>query len=220
MKLAEAIEIINRGNTSTTDHWINCCNEVEAAILATDWPHGSGSFKLNPGTGQKHPNGVVDIKTPCMNYLAQAGWQTEKLPQVLAGIRMGNLDALKATPGGDIGFEWETGNISSSHRAINKIFHAMLKGGLVGGILVVPAESMRRYLTDRIGNVTELREYFPVWEAIGFEIGVFKIYVVEHDCLDSSVPLIRKLSDGNSKNKKKKPKKKKPKLKSSKKIQP
>jgi hypothetical protein len=55
---------------------------------------------------------------------------------------------------------------------------------------------MRRYLTDRIGNITELRPYFPVWSAVQLNTGVFRIVVVEHDELDSSVPLIPKGKDG------------------------
>jgi hypothetical protein len=202
MKIAEKVQLIDIGDVSHTDEWLRCCNEVELAILATDWPHGSGSFRLNPGVKMKNPNGVFPIKTPCMKHLKKLGWKTEMLPSELKGVRMGNLDAMKSTGIGNIGFEWETGNISSSHRAINKIFHAILKKGLVGGILVLPSQSMRRHLTDRVGNVTELREYFPVWQAIAFDVGAFVIYVVEHDSLDDSVPLIPKGTDGNSRNKK------------------
>lgn len=75
----------------------------------------------------------------------------------------------------------------------------MLKGGLAGGILVVPSQKMRRYLTDRIGNITELREYFPVWQAIDFKRGAFRIIVVEYDELSESVMLIPKLGSGNAK---------------------
>ena len=163
----------------------------------TDWPHGSGSFTLNPGSS-KHANGVEPMKAPCMSFLEGLGWRLEQLPRELAGVPMGNLDAMLDSAANPIGFEWETGNISSSHRAINKIFHAMLKGGLAGGILVVPSEEMRRYLTDRIGNVTELREYFPVWRAIDFRRGAFRIVVVEHDRLGDAVPLIPKLEAGNA----------------------
>jgi hypothetical protein len=95
-----------------------------------------------------------------------------------------------------IGFEWETGNISSSHRAVNKIVHAILDGGLLGGFLVVPSQAMRAYLTDRIGNVTELRGYFPIWKRLNFEKGTLRIVAVEFDELSMDVPIIPKGKDG------------------------
>ncbi len=195
MKIVEQVDVICRGRTDQLEIWKRACSNIEQAIALIDWPHGSGIFKLNPGT-TKNANGVMPIKTPGIIKLKELGWQTERLPNELAGVKMGNLDAILESKEGVIGFEWETGNISSSHRAANKIIHAMLNGGLVGGILVVPAESMRRYLTDRIGNITELRPYFPVWSAIQLNAGVFRVIVVEHDELDSKVPLIPKGKDG------------------------
>lgn len=195
MKIIETIDVLDCGDVSSLQSWATACSDVEKAIYAIDWPHGSGVFNLNPGE-TKHANGVKPIKDPGITKLRQLGWETERLPQELAGVRMGNLDAVLNTHDGVIGFEWETGNISSSHRAANKILHAMLKGGLTGGILVVPSEAMRRYLTDRIGNITELRAYFPVWAAICLDKGIFRIISVEHDNLDDNVPLIPKGRDG------------------------
>lgn len=197
MKIVETIDVIAKGDVVRSRIWKRACREVCEAIAATDWPIGSGRFHLNPGT-VKHANGVEPIKRPCLQKLSQLGWQLERLPNELAGVRMGNLDALLSSKAGLIGFEWETGNISSSHRAINKIFHAMLKGGLLGGILVVPSHAMRPFITDRVGNITELREYFAVWQAIAFERGAFRIIVVEHDALDSTAPRIPKGTDGRA----------------------
>lgn len=195
MKIVEQIDVIRRGNADQLEIWHTACADVEQAIKLIDWPHGSGTFKLNPSP-PKHANGVRPIKIPGINKLKELGWQTECLPNELAGVQMGNLDAILECKEGVIGFEWETGNISSSHRAANKIIHAMLKGGLVGGILVVLSQPMRQYLTDRIGNITELRPYFPVWSAVCLNMGVFRIVVVEHDELDNGVPLIPKEKDG------------------------
>ena len=173
MKIVETVDVIDRGSLGQSAVWKRACKDVRDAIRATDWPVGSGRFLLNPGK-VKHANGVEPIKHPCLSKLHELGWQLERLPQELAGVRMGNLDALRTSKNGLIGFEWETGNISSSHRAINKIFHAMLKGGLLGGILVVPSHDMRPFITDRVGNITELREYFAVWQAIAFERGALR----------------------------------------------
>ena len=195
MKLVETQDIIVRGEFCDSRTWKNACSQVEKAIRATDWPHGSGSFSLNPGAVD-HANGVKPIKNPCMDSLESSGWQTQGLPKELAGVQMGNLDALLESDAGQVGFEWETGNISSSHRAINKLLTALLVGGLQGGILVVPSQQMRDFITDRVGNITELRPYIPLWSSIQFENGIFRIYVVEHDQIDDAVPLIPKGKDG------------------------
>ncbi|TAD74148.1 MAG: restriction endonuclease [Oscillatoriales cyanobacterium] len=195
MKIVERIDVICRGNVDQLEIWHRACADTDKAITLIDWPHGSGTFKLNPGT-TKNANGVKPIKIPGIVKLQELGWQTERLPKQLAGVKMGNLDAMLESKEGVIGFEWETGNISSIHRAVNKILLAIFNGGLVAGILVVPAEPMRQYLTDRTGNVTELRPYFSLWSAVPIGAGVFRIVVVEHDELDSSVPLIPKGKDG------------------------
>lgn len=195
MKIVETVDVLCCGNVDTLPLWRKACSDVEQAIKSIDWPHGAGAFMLNPGE-TKHANGVKPIKKPGIATLKSLGWETERLPKELAGVKMGNLDAVLRNDEGMVGFEWETGNISSSHRAANKILHAMLKGGLVGGMLIVPSEAMRRYLTDRIGNITELRAYFPVWSAIRLDRGIFRVISVEHDELDDSVPLIPKGKDG------------------------
>lgn len=195
MKVVETIDVICRGNVDRLSVWQKACLDVEQAVTSIDWPHGTGIFKLNPGC-KRNANGVKPIKLPGIRKLAELGWQTERLPAKLSGVKMGNLDAVLDTEDGFVGFEWETGNISSSHRAVNKILLAILKGGLVGGILVVPSEAMRPYLTDRIGNITELRAYFPLWSAVRLKLGVFRVVVAEHNLLDGNVPLIPKGSDG------------------------
>ncbi|MDY6941259.1 MAG: restriction endonuclease [Cyanobacteriota bacterium] len=195
MKVVETIDVICRGHVDRLSAWRQACSDVDRAVISIDWPHNTGIFKLNPGR-QRNANGVKPIKLPGIRKLEEFGWQTEHLPTKLSGVKMGNLDAILESEEGLVGFEWETGNISSSHRAVNKILLAILKGGLLGGILVVPSEAMRPYLTDRIGNITELRAYFPLWSAVRFEFGVFRVVVVEYDCLDSNVPLIPKGRDG------------------------
>jgi hypothetical protein len=63
---------------------------------------------------------------PCIRALRERGWLVERLPSVGSRVlRTGDLDALKETPEGHVAFEWETGNISSSHRALNKLFLTM-----------------------------------------------------------------------------------------------
>ena len=111
---------------------------------------------------------------------------------------MGNLDAICETSVGIIGFEWETGNISSSHRAVGKLIQCMQMGGLIGGFPVVPSDELKRYLTDRIGNIGELRSYIPMWSGMTLARGVLRFVVVEHDATSDTVALIPKDNSGRA----------------------
>lgn len=92
--------------------------------------------------------------------------------------------------------EWETGNISSSHRAINKMALGLLKEVIVAGMLVVPSRSLYKYLTDRIGNWDELVPYIDLWKSIPIQNGLLQIVVVEQDEESIHVPRIPKSTDG------------------------
>lgn len=204
MKIVEHCDILSKGGFAASRSWKKACADVEKAILITDWPHGSGKFTIYPESGKKtgKGNGVLPIKKPCIAMLKELGWETENLPKIEGGVLgIGDLDAFYKSAAGFIGFEWETGNISSSHRAINKLLLTLQKGGIKGGILVVPSNKLKPYLTDRIGNIGELRPYFPLWSTIQLEEGVLRIIVVEHDATSTSVPKIPKGTDGWAKGK-------------------
>ena len=201
MKIVETHDILAVGRFSEAEDWLLACEHVNEAIQATDWPHGSGTFTIYPESGKKRGegNGVVPIKKPCIKRLKQLGWVTEKLPPLERGvIKPGDLDALYVCSAGSIGFEWETGNISSSHRAINKLLLTMQVGGLIGGFIVVPSDNLKKYLTDRIGNIGELRPYLRLWSSIPIKEGVLRIVVVEHDATSFDVPKIPKGTDGRA----------------------
>jgi hypothetical protein len=201
MKIVEIYDIFLAGSFPRSKEWQTARKHVEEAVYATDWPHGSGKFTIYPESGKKRGegNGVVPIKKPCIERLREWGWITEKLPPIQSNVmRPGDLDALYKCATGFIGFEWETGNISSSHRAINKLLLTMQVGGLVGGFLVVPSDKLKVYLTDRIGNIGELRPYLPLWSSIPIEEGVLRIVVVEHDATSFDVPKIPKGTDGRA----------------------
>lgn len=197
LKIVEQIDVVNAGTFGASLQWKEAAAEVEAAVAACDWPVGSGKFTINP---QKHGNGVKAIKDPCIGHLSQLGWMAESLPPLPndATLKTGDLDALLDTPRGFIGFEWETGNISSSHRAINKLVMGLMNRTLVGGFLTVPSDALYPYLTDRIGNIKELRPYLPLWANVRITEGVLRIVVVEHDDLDANVPLMVKGTDGRA----------------------
>jgi Restriction endonuclease BamHI len=201
MKIVETHDVFAVGDFPKSEEWRSACVQVEEAIIATDWPHGSGKFTIYPQSGKKRRegNGVVPIKKPCIDRLRRYGWLTEKLPPLQRGVmNPGDLDALYQCDKGFIGFEWETGNISSSHRAVNKLMLTMQLGGLIGGFLVVPSDNLKVFLTDRIGNIGELRPYLPLWSSIPISEGVLRIEVVEHDATSLDVPRIPKGTDGRA----------------------
>lgn len=196
MRIVETIDLVSAGGLSRTPHWRRAWRNVKTAIRSTDWPHGSGLFTLFPG---RHANGVKPIKTPCLEALRRQGWETESLPEIRDGaLTTGDLDAILETKSGYIGFEWETGNISSSHRAINKLVLALIEEVIVGGFLVVPSAKLYNFLTDRVGNVEELRPYFALWKAMDLKRGCLRIVVVEHDKTSTKVRRIPKGTDGRA----------------------
>ena len=99
--------------------------------------------------------------------------------------------------------EWETGNISSSHRSLNKMCLALMGGLVDAAVLIVPSDELRHHLTDRIGNTTELQPYFYFWQGVAprIEKGLMAIIEVEHDNLIKSTDLrdfIPSGKDGNA----------------------
>lgn len=201
LKIVEKHLLIQHTKVISSPSWQTACQDVENAIAATDWPHGSGKFTIYPECGKKRGmgNGVNPIKVPCIRKLHELGWEVESLPPITAGtLTTGDLDALLKSPIGYIAFEWETGNISSSHRAINKLLQTLMMGGIAGGFLVVPSDKLKTFLTNRIGNIGELRPYFPLWEKTAIKRGALQIIVVEHDETSLEVPRIPKLTSGRA----------------------
>jgi hypothetical protein len=90
------------------------------------------------------------------------------------------------------------GNISSSHRAINKMALGILKKVLIGGVLILPTRAMYKYLTDRVGNFHDLEPYFPLWQALQVEEGFLAVIAIEHDAVSRSVPSYPKGTDGRA----------------------
>ena len=94
--------------------------------------------------------------------------------------------------------EWETGNISSSHRSVNKMALGIMKRTLIGGALILPTREMYQYLTDRIGNFRELSPYFPLWKSLHVEEGLLLVIAIEHDAVSDKAPRIKKGTNGRA----------------------
>lgn len=195
MKIVQEVSLINRGNFRDSQQWNAIQQQIRTAIALIVYPPGNLNFTINP---KPHGNGVKPIKNACMLALREKfGWQLET-KITYATTSPGRVDATKALNGHLFALEWETGNISSSHRAINKLVLGLLRGVFLGSALVLPSRKLYTYLTDRIGNYEELEPYFDVWRAININEGFLEIFVVEHDAIEEGIPTITKGTDGRA----------------------
>jgi len=130
--------------------------------------------------------------------LKRQGYVLEGVATLGEKRKFGKFDAVLATEHGPVVIEWETGNISSSHRSLNKMALFLLEGKIAAGVLIVPSREMYRYLTDRVGNIKELEPYLPMWRSLPCASGVLEIVVIEHDATSWNVPKIKKGTDGRA----------------------
>ena len=196
MKILQVRQLISNGPFPESPIITRIFNEIREAIASVKWPPGSSRFTLYP---EKKRNGVKPIKNGCMQFLETKGWHLEKRVHLGSRMKPGKMDAVRELPDGRFfALEWETGNISSSHRALNKMAIGLLDGVLAGGVLVLPSRNMYRWLTDRVGNYDEIRPYFPIWECMSIADGVLAVVEIEHDDLSEHVPPIAKGTDGRA----------------------
>lgn len=178
-------------------------------------------------------NGVTTLKMLFRENLKNAGWKTEEplsLKPYFERIRsdkalaqlfrypvppteaiqdplhegVGDFDFwLRSSEGFRTVIEWETGNISSSHRSLNKICLAFMGGLVDAAVVLVPSNKCNVHLTDRVGNCRELQPYFYFWGAFGRSLtkGLLAVVEVEQDELIKSVDVrdfIPRGPDGNA----------------------
>ena len=211
VKITQVVSLINCGTVAGSYSWRRERDLLHAAVQRVEWPVGTGKFTIHPESGKKRDegNGVTPIKNGLLVELKAAGWQLESVAKNALGAGLGAFDAAKDTPDGPIVLEWETGNISSSHRSLNKMAMLLMSGGIAVGTLVVPSRALCKYLTDRIGNIAELEPYFTLWGSVAVpckscgtrpvESGVLEIVVIEHDATSTKVPRIPKGTSGRAK---------------------
>jgi hypothetical protein len=166
--------------------WVTVAlDEILESIEEVRWPPNSDSFLIYPERGKKRGegNGVRPIKESFVENLLARGWTPEHpfpLRIENSASQLGAMDAGKVF--GDDGdfcaVEWETGNISSSHRALNKLSLGLIKESICLGVLVVPTVELARYLTDRVGNLRELVPYFYLWSTLKVPKGYLEIIAV------------------------------------------
>lgn len=168
-------------------------DEVRAVIPTIHWPPGNDRFVINPTA---MGNGVVPIKEAFALDLEARGWRMEVLAFGRGGP--GEFDAGRERRGEWSTFvEWETGNISSSHRSLNRLLLALMRDIAHQGVLVLSDAALYPFLTDRIGNWRELSIYRDVYDRDDVP-GRLVVIVVSFDATDPTVPLIRKGTDGRA----------------------
>ena len=128
------------------------------------------------------------------------GWAAgDKFPLVMPKefAQFGPIDATRNLASYDelpFAVEWETGNISSSHRSVNKMVRGLQAGVLSGAVLIVPTPDFAYFLTERIGNIRELLPYVHMWRSVAIARGYLSILTIEHDYAAEDVPKIFKLT--------------------------
>ncbi|MBC7570464.1 MAG: restriction endonuclease [Spirosoma sp.] len=196
MRIVEEKFFIREGTFSKSATFEDVLQDIRDGISSITYPAGSQGFSVNP---VKNGNGVKPIKENLIAHLRQRGWRHESRFKIIDGINAGPIDSVISTEHGEFAIEWETGNISSSHRALNKIAVGIIQKHIIGGILIVPERDFAQYLTDRIGNYREIKPYFVMYDSLQITEGIMGVISVTYDKLDPTVPLIPKGNDGNSK---------------------
>lgn len=209
VKFNRMTALMDSGGFTEGTAWRKIHADVRLAVRSVDWPPSSGVFTIFPESGKKSGmgNGVVPIKAEFIQTLVSRGWLAEQRQargseededdQIRPGAFDARLDLTKYDLPPFV-VEWETGNISSSHRAVNKITLGIFRKELSGGLLVLPSRKLAKYLTDRIGNYQELRPYFALWRYYLPGNGYLGVIEVEQDAESLKVPKIPKMTAGRA----------------------
>ncbi|MBI5156811.1 MAG: hypothetical protein HZA58_02215 [Acidimicrobiia bacterium] len=203
MRIAGEYNLLAVGDAGVRLRESGALVEIRQAITEVVWPVGSDIFTIFPESGKKggEGNGVVPIRQSFVERARSRGWTVEQpFPWTTeAGESdLGPLDVSKRFGPDLVGVEWETGNVSSSHRTLNKLSLGLEEGVLAVGVLIVPTRTLARFLTDRIGNLEELKPYFRHFRRIRCDSGVLTVIAVEQDAESTAVPRIRKGTDGRA----------------------
>jgi len=229
MKCLRTMVLFDCGELAASSDWKQIYSSYERAIELVDFPEGSGRLtlrrKVKREDGQWDRNGVNYLKKRFADHMVSSeGWVSEarlglkqhaKSPELRLypsgeiyqepiTSDFGGFDLSTSTHGGlKAAIEWETGNISSSHRSLNKLAISLATEVVDIGVLIVPNREMYEHLTDRIGNIAELAGYLSMWASLGASVkrGMLVISVVGHDELTSSEdhPYLPSGNDGRAK---------------------
>ena len=135
MKIVQEVKLQSCGEFAESNEWQKASKKLRSAIKKVSWPSGSGKFTIYPQSGKKRGegNGVTPIKAGLMLDLQEQGYRLEAVATLGDKRRFGKFDAVFDTSRGPAVVEWETGNISSSHRSLNKMALFLLEGKIAAG---------------------------------------------------------------------------------------
>lgn len=227
MKWLRTLVLFDKGGVVTSGDWETLHAAYVRAIERIEHPNGTGRLMLrkkvyDKASKQWDRNGVTPMKAQFLRSMVDdEHWRPEGefkigAPTKPPAIRLypeltphheeitsefGAFDFITSTLSGmHVAIEWETGNISSSHRSMNKLAIALAAGQIQAGVLIVPSRDLYQHLTDRIGNIGELSPYLPMWSGLSSTVdrGLLAVTVVEHDELtdDETLPYLGKGKDG------------------------
>lgn len=229
MRWLRTLVLFDKGNVVSSNDWQILHEAYVRAINRVEHPAGTGRLKLRRKallpSGQWDRNGVTPLKAQFLtSMVVDEHWQPEgkfvisgpkKAPDVRLYPGMetheepitsefGAFDFITTAPSGThVAIEWETGNISSSHRSMNKLAIALAAGKIQAGVLILPSRKLYEHLTDRIGNIGELSPYLGMWSGLSstVERGLLAVTVVEHDELtdDKAHAYLKSGKDGRAK---------------------
>jgi hypothetical protein len=228
LKWLRTLIIFDKGDVIASPDWSAVHESYVRSIGSIEFPLGSGLLKLRKKAkrpdGQWNRNGVGFLKKGFLEHIVDVeGWHAEvnfdlgnnnqppKLKlfpslnehQEPITSEFGDFDLVTTGSNGmHIAIEWETGNISSSHRSMNKLAIALAAGTIQAGVLIVPSRELYEHLTDRIGNIGELSSYLDMWKKLDARVerGLLAITIVEHDLLtdEPDFPYLPSGNDGRA----------------------
>lgn len=229
MKWLRTLVLFDRGDVVSSSDWNSIHQSFVRSIESIDFPKGCGKLilrrkKQDPVSKQWNRNGVGLLRNRFLKHMVEnEGWQAEgevdlqnleEKPELRLFPTMepysepitsafGDFDFVTTTASGiRVAIEWETGNISSSHRSLNKLSIVLAAKKIQAGVLILPSRNLYEHLTDRIGNIGELSPYLGMWKNMGASVerGMLAIAVVEHDELtdDPAFPYLKTGKDGRS----------------------
>lgn len=172
MKWLRTIVIFDQGGVISSTDWEELHESYVRSILSIEHPRGSGSLtlrrKIHLPNGQWKRNGVVYLKKSFLSFMRdREGWEAEsdvalsrdreqKMLLLYPSMEeysepitsdFGGFDFMATTTSGTrVAIEWETGNISSSHRSMNKLAIALNSGLIEVGVLIVPSRDLYQHL--------------------------------------------------------------------------
>ena len=185
---AKATELITTNSSAKA-----AFRQIQDSIVTNHSPNKT-FFEIN--NKEKHGNGVVPIKEGIYKSLEEKyQWFREKPLNYFKNDakKGGPIDVYKAFDKDTfrVGIEFETGNISSAHRSLNKLALGIIKSELELAVMLLPVSKLAYYLTDRVSNFDELEPYFVLFNEYPFIILGF-----DADKYTEAVPILSKGRDG------------------------